>query len=104
MSGFNCMKHGFFFEKELLLGKCPECAIERGAKTMARDDISRPVDPSIMTISNHGRPLVTISPDGSIEFGPDYKPDEAARIFWSAISDEYKRFLDWRDSKAGSSK
>jgi hypothetical protein len=33
-----------------------------------------------------GPPLVTISlEDGSVTFGPDYNPDEAARMFWDAV-------------------
>lgn len=30
--------------------------------------------------------LVTIYPDGRVEYGPDYTPDEAARIFWEAMA------------------
>lgn len=36
--------------------------------------------PSIM-ISD----MVTIRPDGTIEFGKDYNPNDAAREFWKAI-------------------
>lgn len=33
-----------------------------------------------------GQPLVSISlTDGSIEYGPNYEPDEAARVFWAAM-------------------
>jgi hypothetical protein len=33
----------------------------------------------------HGRPLVTIHPDGRVELGEGYEPDEAARAFWDAV-------------------
>ena len=31
------------------------------------------------------RILVTIKPDGRVEFGPEYRPDEAAMVFWEAM-------------------
>ncbi|MGW2550098.1 hypothetical protein [Streptomyces sp. NPDC001635] len=34
------------------------------------------------------QPMVTIHPDGQLEFGENYDPDEAARAFWGAV----KRF------------
>ena len=47
-------------------------------------------DPTPSTISIrpiHNRPpLVTIHPDGTLEYGPDYTPDEAARVFWDAMA------------------
>lgn len=44
------------------------------------------VQPSAYVIpASNGRPLVTIRPDGSIEFGEDYQPDEAAGAFWEAV-------------------
>jgi hypothetical protein len=33
----------------------------------------------------NGRPLVTIHPDGRVELGEGYEPDEAARAFWDAV-------------------
>ena len=30
--------------------------------------------------------LVSIALDGTITYGPNYTPDEAAKIFWNAIS------------------
>ncbi len=40
----------------------------------------------IITINGDGLDfLVKIHPDGSLEYGPDYTPDEAARVFWSAL-------------------
>ena len=29
---------------------------------------------------------VILRPDGTIEFGPTYKPEEAARIFWEYLA------------------
>lgn len=40
---------------------------------------------TIISIPFNGRPLVTIRPDGQLEFGPDYTPDAAARAFWDAV-------------------
>ena len=34
--------------------------------------------------------MVTIHPDGSIEYGENYKPDEAAKAFWDAVGVERK--------------
>jgi hypothetical protein len=40
--------------------------------------------PSIVLPFNN-KPMVTLRPDGTIEFGDDYQPDEAARLFWEAV-------------------
>lgn len=34
-----------------------------------------------------GRDLVIIYPDGVVEFGPDYDPDETARAFWQVLGE-----------------
>lgn len=47
------------------------------------------------------RAMVKIKHDGSMEFAEDYQPDEAARIFWTALTDvlpEYLRRPDGEDS------
>jgi hypothetical protein len=36
--------------------------------------------------STDGSPLVTIHPDGTLTYGPNYQPDEAARTFWEALA------------------
>lgn len=43
--------------------------------------------PSITIMGGVGRngPLVTIRPDGTIEYGENYTPDAAAAAFWEAI-------------------
>ncbi|MEU1592814.1 hypothetical protein ABZ468_08110 [Streptomyces sp. NPDC005708] len=33
----------------------------------------------------NSQPMVTIHPDGRLEFGEAYEPDEAARAFWEAV-------------------
>ncbi|MFD8469056.1 hypothetical protein ACFV10_28610 [Streptomyces cyaneofuscatus] len=38
-----------------------------------------------ITIPGAAGPLVTIRPDGRLEYGPGYEPDEAARLFWDAV-------------------
>lgn len=40
-------------------------------------------------ISIHGKDgerLVAINGDGTLEYGPNYKPDEAAKVFWEAMA------------------
>lgn len=32
------------------------------------------------------KPLVTLRGDGTVEFGPDYDPDETARAFWEGLA------------------
>lgn len=42
--------------------------------------------PDITITGEDGRtPLVTIHPDGTLDYGPGYTPDEAARCFWEAL-------------------
>ena len=46
------------------------------------------VEAHTINLPFNGRPLVTIDlNDGSMAFGPDYEPDEAARLFWQAVKD-----------------
>ena len=40
----------------------------------------------ILQIASTYSILVTLRSDGSLEYGPDYTPDEAAKIFWEAIA------------------
>ena len=52
---------------------------------------------TIITLNNPsfrisaGKLLVTIKPDGSLEYGSDYTPDAAAKAFWDAVQDEGRR-------------
>lgn len=42
--------------------------------------------PPIVAITGHnGRPIITVHPDGSLEYGDDYTPDTAAQAFWDAV-------------------
>lgn len=43
-------------------------------------------NPSMLRIGHRTEPLVTIRPDGSLEYGENYHPDEAAGTFWAAVS------------------
>lgn len=43
------------------------------------------ITPPTITIRGESAPLVTIHPDGRLEYGPGYEPDEAARQFWLAM-------------------
>ena len=48
------------------------------------------VSPSTSAMSITIPSMVTIHPDGSIEYGENYKPDEAAKAFWDAVGVERK--------------
>ena len=50
---------------------------------MGKDD----EEPTLSIDATAGSPkrLVTLWPDGRLEFGPEYKPDDAARVFWGSI-------------------
>jgi len=39
-----------------------------------------------MQIAPEGRMLVKVWPDGRIEYGEGYDPDEAAKAFWEAMA------------------
>lgn len=42
--------------------------------------------PQTITITGaDNAPLVTIHPDGTLDYGPDYTPDAAAHAFWDAM-------------------
>lgn len=47
--------------------------------------LAPPVAPTIAINSDSGRPLVTIHPNGTLEYGEGYDPDDAARRFWDAL-------------------
>ncbi|GGW98555.1 hypothetical protein [Streptomyces chartreusis] len=67
---------------------CHPEAEERDAKSegVGSWQLAPPQPPTIAIIGEDGRtPLVTIHPDGELEYGPDYTPDEAARRFWDAL-------------------
>lgn len=44
-----------------------------------------PQERTVKILGDNGIPLVTLHPDGQLEYGPDYDPDEAARRFWDAM-------------------
>lgn len=41
--------------------------------------------PTIAIIGGDGAPLAKIYPDGRLEYGAGYDPDDAARAFWEAM-------------------
>jgi hypothetical protein len=47
--------------------------------------LAPPIAPRIVIPSDDGTPLVTIHPNGTLEYGRGYQPDEAARRFWDAL-------------------
>jgi hypothetical protein len=44
-----------------------------------------PLTVYLLQISNNSEPIVSVKMDGTIEYGSNYTPDEAARIFWEAL-------------------
>lgn len=55
----------------------PEELREQAAPEATRNDL---------VIAAGGKLLVIIRPDGTMAFGPDYSPDEAALVFWEAMA------------------
>lgn len=53
---------------------------------MEFDFLVIPDQASVMEIRPQGKLMVRVLPTGEIEYGEDYDPDEAARIFWNAIA------------------
>lgn len=51
----------------------------------ARFQMIEPPPPRIVIPLGDGTPLVAIHPNGQLEYGPCYTPDEAARQFWNAM-------------------
>lgn len=52
------------------------------------DHYCPPVSPwpqPLVTIHSDLGPMVTIHPDGTLEYGESYTPDEAAQQFWAAM-------------------
>jgi hypothetical protein len=47
--------------------------------------LAPPTPPDITIHGEGGAMLVTIHPNGRLEYGPHYTPDEAARTFWDAL-------------------
>ncbi|WP_329131509.1 hypothetical protein OG552_10385 [Streptomyces sp. NBC_01476] len=43
-------------------------------------------DPAFSFHNAANEPLVAIYPDGSLQYGPGYDPDDAARQFWGAMA------------------
>lgn len=41
---------------------------------------------TLLEITINGEDYVTIKPDGTAKFGPKYRPDAAAQIFWDAVA------------------
>lgn len=59
---------------------------QKGAGTTSYIQQWRSLEPTFFILSTNSKEMVRISlADGSIIYGENYKPDEAARIFWDAI-------------------
>jgi len=47
--------------------------------------VAAPPPPTITIMGADNTPLVTIHPNGTLDYGPGYTPDEAATRFWEAM-------------------
>lgn len=47
--------------------------------------LSQPAPTSIQIMGENNEPLVTIYPNGALDYGANYSPDKAARCFWEAL-------------------
>ena len=50
--------------------------------------VIRPQHANLMLVGLNGKVLVTINPNGTIEYGKDYTPDKAAKMFWEALGQD----------------
>lgn len=58
------------------------------------------IKPKKLLIAN----MVTINlTDGTIEYFDGYTPNDAAKVFWTAISDEYRKMLRWKEEHGDTS-
>ena len=46
---------------------------------------AKEIPASIVIPIGNSQPLVTIHPDGRLEYGDGYEPDATARLFWEAV-------------------
>ncbi len=57
---------------------------------LGADDKSVPenldIQPGDMALGTKDRVLVVIRADGTLKYGPDYTPDEAAQVFWTVMA------------------
>lgn len=63
-------------------------ASNSGSLFMANDQIQAiPIQqpPTIALYGDNHALLIAVHPDGRLEYGPDYEPDEAARRFWEGV-------------------
>lgn len=51
-----------------------------------REQIAPQAGRNDLVIGSRERPLVIISPDGSLQYGASYTPDGAALVFWEAMA------------------
>lgn len=61
-------------------------ARHRAPPVEAKPDFGKLAGPNDLVIgTSKERVLVVIKPNGRLLFGPDYRPDEAAMVFWEAM-------------------
>jgi len=57
--------------------------------------MSAPIEAGELVIATSPeRVLVRIKPDGTITYGPEYTPDEAARVLWEALAKQRKHAVE----------
>lgn len=67
-----------------------ELLLDASLGTRAACSVAEPAPMAITIQAGSRGAMVTIQPDGSIEYGQGYTPDAAAKIFWDAVGLERK--------------
>lgn len=58
---------------------------------------AKPLEWNFVICGEDSIPLVTIHQNGTLEYGPNYTPDETARVFWEALRVLPKSLNDIRE-------
>lgn len=63
--------------------------------------MTAPAEFAIALHADDGTLIVGIRPDGSIAQGPNYRPDDAAREFWDAVTRAAQAASPWTGQADG---
>lgn len=71
----------------------PAISIPRGGNASGAIMAMKIEGPNYLIIT--GQVKISLK-DGSMQFEPGYSPDQAARQFWEAMSQDYRDMLKWK--------
>ncbi len=71
-------------------------AVMCGAVTILHKDNNTQIVNLLEIRGQGGEPIIEIRNDGQITYGYDYKPDEAAKLFWEAIAMAWRNIPDFQ--------